>query len=56
MSYTKEETGLLNNFAIEPKMYVADYPTKAQQRGYLFQGFAAIVLLAGVVLTAFAVS
>ncbi|MCL1473718.1 photosystem II assembly protein Psb34 [Argonema antarcticum] len=56
MSYITEERGILNNFAKEPKMYFAEYPTQQQQRSYLFQGVAALALLAAVVLTAFAVS
>lgn len=56
MMYTSDESGLLNNFAVEPKAYLADYPSPGQQRRYLLQGVAAFVLLATLIGTAFAVS
>lgn len=45
MKYTTEEGGRLNNFAVEPKMYKAEPPTKSQQRNYLFLGIGAILLV-----------
>lgn len=49
MPYTKEEGGLLNNFAVEPKVYKAEPPNKTQQRNYLILGVAALGLVGGLV-------
>lgn len=54
--YTVDETGVMNNYAVEPKMYFAVYPSPEQQRRYMFQGALAILLVAGTILTALAVS
>lgn len=56
MPYTKEEGGLLNNFAREPKVYKAEPPDKKQQITYLVLGVAAVALLGGVFFVAFSVS
>ncbi len=56
MPYTTEEGGRLNNFAREPKMYVAEPPNKNQQRNYLFLGVGAIALIVGLLSLAFVVS
>lgn len=56
MPYTTEEGGRLNNFAKEPKMYVAEPPTGAQQRNYIILGVGAIVLIVGLLSVAFVVS
>jgi hypothetical protein len=54
--YTTNETGVMNNYAVEPDMYFAVYPSVEEQRRYLFQGAAAVVLIATTLLTALAVS
>lgn len=54
--YTTEENGTLNNFAVEPKMYYAAYPSQVEQRRYLLQGIAAIAFLGTLILTTVAVS
>ncbi len=54
--YTKDETGVMNNYAVEPEMYFAVYPSVEQRRSYLFQGAVAILLVATTLLTALAVS
>jgi len=56
MPYTVEDGGRLNNFAVEPKMYEAEPPTKSQKRNYIILGSVAAVLEVGVVAIAFAVS
>lgn len=56
MPYTTEEGGRLNNFAKEPKMYVAEPPNKAQQRNYIITGLGAIALIVGLLSVAFVVS
>lgn len=56
MPYTEEEGGRLNNFAVEPKMYMAEPPNKKQKLTYIVAGVGAIALLAGVIAVAIAVS
>lgn len=56
MRYTTEEGGRLNNFAVEPRIYQAEAPSKNQQRNYIVGGIAAAVLVAGLVFVAFSVS
>lgn len=56
MPYTNEEGGRLNNFAVEPKVYKAEPPTKKEQRNYLIMGVGATILIAVVVYVAFAAS
>ncbi len=56
MPYTTEEGGRLNNFAIEPKIYEAAPPTKAQQRNYIIMGVAAMALVGGLIAIAFSAS
>jgi hypothetical protein len=54
--YTIDEEGNLNNYAIEPKMSKAEYPSPEQQRRYIFLGAAAILLVAFILWIAFAAS
>lgn len=54
--YTVDDEGLLNNYAIEPEMSKAEYPSPKQQRRYIFLGVVAILLLALTIWIAFAVS
>lgn len=48
MYTTSDEHGILNNFAKEPKMYLAEAPNAAQKRRYVVQGVAAVLLIAGI--------
>lgn len=52
MPYTTEEGGRLNNFAVEPKVYEATPPTKAQQRNYIILGIIGLSLVAGLLAVA----
>jgi hypothetical protein len=54
--YTTDETGVMNNYAVEPDMYFAVYPSVEQQRRYLVQGAIAILLVATTLFTASVVS
>ncbi len=56
MSYRVDESGKLNNFAVEPKMYQAEPPTGAQKRNYIIMGAASAALVALLVFVASAVS
>jgi hypothetical protein len=54
--YTVNNEGLLNNYAIEPPVYPAEYPSPNQQQRYALQGAIAALFVAFTVLTAIAVS
>jgi hypothetical protein len=54
--YTTNEDGILNNYAIEPTVYFATYPSLEQQQRYALQGAIAALLISFSILTAFAVS
>ncbi|MTJ55472.1 ssl1498 family light-harvesting-like protein [Anabaena sp. UHCC 0253] len=56
MYTTVNEEGILNNYAPEAKLYYAEFPTKAQQRNYAFQGAVAVLFLTSIVLIALGVS
>jgi hypothetical protein len=56
MYTTQDERGILNNFATEPRVYFAEYPSPEQQRQYLFQGSLAIVFVTTLFGIALAVS
>ncbi|EKQ67179.1 hypothetical protein OsccyDRAFT_5006 [Leptolyngbyaceae cyanobacterium JSC-12] len=52
---TINEEGLLNNYASEPAIYYAEFPSEYQQRQYLWQGAVATLFVAALVLTAISV-
>jgi hypothetical protein len=54
--YTTEEGGRLNNFAVEPKIYQAEPPTKAQQRNFIILGTLGAVLVGGLIFVASSLS
>jgi hypothetical protein len=54
--YTKDDEGLINNYALEPAMTSAKYPTLKQQVRYLFWGLGAIALIGALFLVVFAAS
>lgn len=56
MPYTTEDGGRLNNFAEEPRVYVAKPPTKSEQRNYALLGVGALLLVAGLCSVAFLVT
>ena len=45
MITTKDETGVWNNYASEPAMYFATYPSPEQQTRYWLQGGLALILV-----------
>lgn len=55
MPYTVEEGGRLNNYAKEPKMYVAETTTN-QNRNYIIVGGVGIALIGGLIAVAAIVS
>ena len=56
MYSTTDERGIINNFASEPKTYLAEAPTVKEQKGYLIQGMAAAILVVSVIAIAFVAS
>ncbi|MFQ4146046.1 photosystem II assembly protein Psb34 [Chlorogloeopsis sp. ULAP02] len=54
--YTLDDEGMINNYAIQPGMSLAEYPSPEQQQRYIFQGAVAILFVALTLMTAFAVS
>lgn len=56
MPYTEEDGGRLNNFAVQPKMYVADAPNKKQKRNYIIMGGLSLLLIGGLLLVTFTIS
>lgn len=47
---TIDDKGRLNNFAVEPKIYPSEYPSRHQQRRYIYWGIAAALLVVSLVL------
>ena len=56
MPYTEDETGLLNNFAVEPKMYEAEPPSAQQKKTYIIMGAVSAMLIVGLIIVAVTVS
>jgi len=54
--YTIDDEGIINNCALEPDMYLANYPSAQQQKRYIFLGAGASLLVTIILLTAFVVS
>ncbi len=53
---TVDREGLTNSYAVMPKVYLADFPSSEQARKYALQGGLAVLFVASLILTAFAVS
>ena len=53
--YTTSNEGLLNNYAVEPAVYYAEYPSEWQQRRYALQGAIATLVVASLFLVSLAV-
>mgnify|MGYP006426006955 CR=1 FL=1 len=56
MPYTEEDGGRLNNFAVQPKMYVADAPNQKQKRKYMVLGGLSVLLIGGLLFVTFSIS
>lgn len=56
MYTTTSENGILNNYALEPRMYYATYPSFIEQRRYLRQGIVALTFISTLILTAVVIS
>jgi hypothetical protein len=55
-SYTVDDEGLLNNYAIEPEVYPAAYPSPPQQRKYILMGAGAALFVGVLILISFSIS
>lgn len=49
---TQTQDGLLNNYATEPAVYYAEFPSEFQQQQYLQQGAIALGIVSALVFTA----
>ncbi|HEY9879446.1 MAG TPA: ssl1498 family light-harvesting-like protein [Leptolyngbyaceae cyanobacterium] len=56
MYTTTDERGILNNYATEPQMYLADFPSYEQQSRYKVQAVFSALLVSVLVLISLAVS
>lgn len=54
--YVIDDEGIINKYATEPNMYMANYPSPEQQKRYIFLGAGATLLITITLLTAFAIS
>ena len=53
--YVIDDEGIINNYATEPDMYMANFPSPEQQKRYVFWGAGATLLITITLLTALAV-
>jgi hypothetical protein len=56
MYTTVNEQGLLNNYANEPDLYYAVYPSPEQRRNYALKGAIATLFVTALVLVSWAAS
>ena len=50
------DNGILNNYATEPQLYYADYPSYEQQENYKVQGALALLFVSTLIFTSIAIS
>lgn len=53
MPYINEDGGRLNNYAVEPKVYMAEPPTNTEKRNYVILGIGGALVVATVMAIAF---
>ncbi len=53
---TVDQEGLTNNYAVEPKLYYALFPSPEQAREYALQAGFAALFVTSIIVTAFVVS
>ena len=56
MYTTTDEYGILNNYAPEATVYVAEFPSQEEQRRYALQGAIATLIVGLLILTSLSVS
>ena len=52
MITTVDETGVWNNYAAEPDMYFAEYPSPEKQKAYAIQGGLVVALMSALMTVA----
>jgi hypothetical protein len=50
------DNGTFNNYATEPQLYYASYPSSSQQEAYKMQGAWAVLLVSALIFTSFAIT
>lgn len=53
---TQLDNGLINNYAVEPKPYYAEYPAPYEQRRYLVQGAIAALFVTTLIIISAVIS
>ena len=53
---TVDQEGLTNNYAVEPELYYALFPSPEQAREYALQAGLSVLFVSSIIFTAFAVS
>ena len=56
MYTTTDERGILNNYAVEPKVTYEEYPAVYEQKRLIVQGALATLFVTAIVFISFAVS
>ncbi|MDJ0572010.1 MAG: ssl1498 family light-harvesting-like protein [Pleurocapsa sp. MO_192.B19] len=56
MYTTQLDNGVLNNYAVEPKVTYEEYPAVYEQKRYIVQGALAALFVTAIVFISFAVS
>ena len=56
MITTKDETGVWNNYASEPQVYFAEYPSPEAQRQYWTFAGVSVLLVSSLIMVALAAS
>ena len=56
MYTTQLDNGILNNYAVEPKITFEEYPAVYEQKRYIVQGAIAALFVTATVFLSFAVS
>ncbi len=56
MYTTTDERGILNNYAVEPKVTYEEYPAVYEKKRYIVQGALATLFVTAIVFVSFAVS
>ena len=56
MYTTQLDNGVLNNYAVEPKVTYEEYPAVYEQKRYIVRGAIAALLVTAIVFVSFAVS
>ena len=56
MYTTQLDNGVLNNYAVEPKLTYQEYPAVYEQKSYIVRGAIAALFVTAIIFISFAVS